>query len=71
MRTAAAHHVLTLFASRIRSDAASLRCAGLGDKLHGYETLKDFIASLEKPRSVLHSISEELEMGAGLPHGNI
>ena len=29
------------------------RDAGLGDKLHGYEDLKDFVASLEKPRCCL------------------
>ena len=26
--------------------------AGLGDKLHGYEGMKDFVQSLEKPRWV-------------------
>jgi 6-phosphogluconate dehydrogenase len=25
-------------------------CAGLGDNLHGFETIADFVASLEKPR---------------------
>jgi hypothetical protein len=24
--------------------------AGLGEKLHGYENMKDFVQSLEKPR---------------------
>ena len=28
--------------------------AGLDDKLSGYKDLKDFVASLEKPRCALH-----------------
>ncbi len=30
--------------------ARAMSATGLGDKLHGYESVKDFVASLQKPR---------------------
>lgn len=44
-----------LVSSCVRSRKIS-RAAGLGEKLHGYEEMKDFVQSLEKPRcaSVCH-----------------
>lgn len=38
-----------------KTDAAVARAAkeGLGDKLHGYKDLKEFVASLERPRRVI------------------
>ncbi len=45
-----------LFLARLADQC--ITCTGLGDKLHGYEHLKDFIASLEKPRYGSFSVSD-------------
>lgn len=37
-------------ASQLLSPAAAAAAAGLGEKLTGYKEIKDFVASLEKPR---------------------